>query len=181
MKLKYSFLLFLLLAAASAIADSEIPPFAKVDSPRYGSCYIKQIPFNIIDGVEEDFVIAYKILPDGSDELLWKSSGWYAHRVFLTGDCQYLVRMGNWARGSEPSPEDLAVAFYKNGELLNTYSTFDLVKDKENVHITTGHYSWQSKDRKYPRLEIWSDTFYLKTIEENLLEFNYKTGVLKNH
>jgi len=163
------------------MADSEIPPFAKVDKPIDGSCYVKQVPTTIVGGVDEDFVIAYKILPDGSDELLWKSSGWYANRVFLTDDCRYLVRMGTWARGKEPSPEDLAVAFYKNGELLNSYSTLDLIKNKDNVHVTTGHYFWQSKDREYPRLENWSDTFYVKTIEEQLIEFNYKTGELKNH
>jgi len=178
----------LMSVAQLAVADSEIAPFAKVDRPFEGSCYIKQIPakhnyitnsnYEVIDTeiAEEAFVNAYKILRDGEDEFLWRSVGWYAHHVFLTNDCEYLVRMGNWARGSEPSAEDLAVAFYKNGELLSSYSTADLIEDKQSVDVSTGHYIWLAEGEYSLRLNQWSDTFYLKTIEGKEFEFNFKTG-----
>ncbi len=191
MKFKALPVIFIFVVSFAA-ADSEIAPFPKVDKPYDGSCYIKQIPakltyitnsnHEVIETLisEEAFVRAYKILPDGKDEHLWSSIGWYAHEVFLTNDCKYLVRMGNWARGSEPSPEDLAVAFYENGELLRSYSTSDFIENKDSVRVSTGHYIWQIRDNDYPRLSTWLGTFYLKTIEAKELEFNYKTGELKN-
>lgn len=186
-------LMLCVFVAHKAVADSEIAPFPKVDKPYDGACYIKQIPaklsyitnssHEVIKTVvaEEAFVKAYRILPDGKDEFLWSSVGWYANKVFLTSDCQYLVRMGDWARGSEPSSEDLAVAFYKNGELLRSYSTLDVIENKKSVDVSIGHYLWQSRDSTYPRLVIPTGTFYLKTIEEKELEFNYKTGRVKKH
>lgn len=188
MKFSYSILLYFVFITGTALADSEIAPFPKVDKPYDGSCYIKQIPaklryitnlnYEVIETEieEEAFVEAYKILPDGKDEFLWSSVGWYANQVFLTNDCVYLVRMGNWARGSAPSAEDLAVAFYKNGEMLLSYSTADLIENSESVDVTTGHYFWLSQDQDSLGLSPWSDTFYLKTIEEKQFEFNYTTG-----
>ena len=186
-------IIFYSFVASTAFADSEIPPFPKVDKPSDGSCYIKQIPAKLryitdqnhmvigTETVEDAFVNAYKILANGKDEFLWSSVGWYANQVFLSDDCQYLVRMGNWARGSEPSSEDLAVAFYKNGEMLLSYSTADLIEKNKSVVVTTGHYFWLSEGKESLRFEQWSDTLYLKTIEEKELRFNYKTGMLKNH
>lgn len=193
MKYIYRITLLSLFVKSIAIADSEIAPFPKVDKPYDGSCYIKQIPaklayitnsnYEVIETTieEEAFVKAYKILPDGKDEFLWSSVGWYANQVFLTNDCEYLIRMGNWARGREPSPEDLAVAFYRNGEMLLSYSTADLIQNNESVRTSTGHYNWLSADEGSLRLSHWSETFYLKTIEEKELEFNYKSGEMKNH
>ena len=181
MRLLWVFALLMIGACCFAYADSEIPRFAKVDKPIEGSCYIKQIPASIAGGIENHLVIAYKILLDGSDEMLWRSSGWYAHEVFLTSDCKYLIRMGNWSRGQEPSAEDLAVAFYVDGELLKAYSTVELIQDKESVDRSIGHYLWQSKDTDYPYLKGWGETFYLKTIEDKVFEFNFKTGEIKNH
>jgi len=192
MNLQYTTLLVLLLAN-SVVADSEIPPFAKVDRPIEGSCYIKQIPEqfeyvtganNIIIGrqiTEEAFVSAFKIDDDGEDQFLWSSVGWYAHKVFLSPDCEYLVRMGNWARGATPSQEDLAVAFYKNGELLRSYSTADMIKNKDSVSASVSHYFWQADDADYPEFELWADSFSLKTIEGTVFKFNYKTGAIENH
>ncbi len=53
------------------------------------------------------------------------------------------MRLGNWPRGRELSEKHLAIAFYKDGKLLKSYSTKDLVKDPKALFVTTGHYKWQ--------------------------------------
>ena len=60
--------------------------------------------------------------------------------------------------------------------MLLSYSTADLIENSESVDVTTGHYFWLSQDQDSLELSPWSDTFYLKTIEEKQFEFNYTTG-----
>ena len=66
--------------------------------------------------------------------------GWYAFSVFLSKDGAHLVRLGNWPRGHAPSDSHLAVAFYKYGLLMKSYSTKDLILDVTKVTPTVSHY-----------------------------------------
>jgi TonB family protein len=96
--------------------------------------------------------------------------------------------MGNWSSGNEPSKEDLAVAFYDNGKLLEEYSTLDLVEDKTKVQSSVSHYVWladQVEARRpgvspripepHPELD-YANKFRLKTCDGISYTFDASTG-----
>lgn len=163
------------------LADSPAMPIPYVEPSEYGSFYFAMIPEK---GTFENgaykietpaFGVMYQLLEDGNSAEIWRTEGWYAFRVYLSSNGEYLVRMGNWASGKEPSKEDLAVAFYHKGSLLRKYSTSDLIKRKRSVQRTVSHYFWQSNDQEYPRME-YQKKFLLKTIENRVYKFDTTTG-----
>lgn len=172
----------------SLFADSPAQPSPYVAIASHGAIYFKMIPRH--EGEWGDgFGIAYRLRPDGSDEELWRTDGWYSFEVFLSDDGEYLVAMGPWSIGQEPSKEDLAVAFYHRGKLLRQYSTADLVKDKSKVLASVSHYKWLARDierytdaKKDPESELrisWDNVFHLKTCDEIVYEFDVTTGKIK--
>ena len=76
---------------------------------------------------------------DGSVEPLWTVE-WFADGAILSADGVHLVRLGPWAS----SYDDLAVAFYRSGELLKAYSIADLVADPRSLFHSVSHFFWSS-------------------------------------
>ena len=167
--------LVLLASSSFASADSPALPTPRVSVSQFGDTYFTMLPNE--DAYGSGHGTAYRLGRDGSVSELWHVDGWYAFSVFISNDGKYLVRMGNWAVGSEPSEEDLAVAFYENGSELRRYSTADLIEKKESVSRSNSHYIWQTSEHEFPRLE-YTNLFYLKTIEGRVLEFDVSTGEL---
>ena len=176
-------LLLILIAAIpyKIWADSPVRPIPYVKPSTYGSFYFKMIPeFESYENGEYKIVspahgVAYELLENGDSKELWNVRGWYDFEVYLSNEAEYLVRMGNWASGKEPSKEDLAVAFYHKGTLLKKYSTADLIKRKRNVDRTVSHYFWRSDGQEFPKME-YEGKFLLKTIENRLYTFDISTG-----
>ena len=168
------FIATLLLISPIVWADSEAPPRPYITASKYGRYYFKMIPdkqdrYNRENGSG----ICFKVTPDLTDKIIWKTIGWYSFRTHLSDDGKYLVRMGNWPRGSELSGEDLAVAFYKEGQLIKSYSTKDLVKDRSAIEITVSHYSWLSEIKN---LEPFSYRFTIVTKDNIEYIFNIENG-----
>ena len=63
---------------------------------------------------------------DGSLEPLW-SVPWYSFSVAVADDGEHLVRYGPWPS----STAELAVAFYRRGELIRAYRIDELVRSPE--------------------------------------------------
>ena len=126
-----------LLGALSPAPDKERAPGAYISAADGGRFYVKMVPDKERVGV----ATVYRVT-DAADEVVWSVSGWYAFSTFLSDDGQFLVRMGNWPRGREPSDEDLAVAFYKSGELLAQYSTKALIQHPDLVPRSVSHYDY---------------------------------------
>jgi hypothetical protein len=103
-------------------------------------------------------------------------SDWYSHDVFLANDGDFLVRLGPWNSGSQPRKEDLAVAFYKEGRLLKSYSTAELMEDPKRVSRSVSHYEWRSSDAPY----LGMGEFWITTIEGRLFVFDLATGKIKS-
>lgn len=181
----------LVLTIQLAAADSRPALYHKITTSERGACYLMQIPPSpsfvsrgkIYEEVKPSGT-AYHLKHDGSTKKLWQIQ-WYAYKVYLSVGCEYLIRMGDWAVGSEPEKTDLAVAFYKKGKLLKQYSTADLIKNKQSVKPSVSHYLWQANDDNYPALKsewftgsagIYSGTFQLITIENILYSFDVTTG-----
>lgn len=184
------FLTLLSITVPALFADTPAPPSPYVTTASFRSVYFKMMPRPSTDWSRHDgFGIAYRLRPDGTDEELWRTEGWYSFEVFLSSFGQHLVAMGPWSEGKEPEAKDLAVSFYGNGKLLKQYSTADLVKNKSKVLRSESHYMWLDRDVKQrtgrrsdpdsgPRL-AWNDTFILKTCDGILYEFDIKTGEIK--
>jgi len=182
--------IILLISCLTALADSPAPP-----EPRLTVSASNRFAFSMLpphwnskgDITRQPFGTAYELQDDGSFRSLWRVTGWYAFQCFLSDDGRYLVRMGGWAVGKQPSKQDLAVAFYDRGKLLKQFSTADLVKDKTKVVASTSHYLWLAcetvqfgPDRDQKRTEppptLVDDTFQLKTCDGIEYTFDIKTG-----
>jgi hypothetical protein len=164
----------LLLIYSIAWADSEAPPYPYVTVSEYGGYYFKMIPDkqNQYDG-DNGSGICFEVTTDQTDKILWTTTGWYAFVTYLSYDGAYLIRMGNWPRGQELSSEHLAVAFYKEGELLKSYSTKDLVKDPSSIERTVSHYSWSAES---PKLDSYEHRFTIVTKDNNEYVFDITNG-----
>jgi hypothetical protein len=143
-------------------ADLPAIPFPMVTASNHGITYFTMLPEK--NNYKSGIGVAYKLEETGKSKELWHVNGWYAFQVYLSNNGDYLVRMGNWPQGMEPSSDDLAVSFYKKGIMLKSYSTADLIKNKTSVKRTVSHYIWQASDNNYPNLN-YSNEFVLKTIE----------------
>lgn len=107
--------------------------------------------------------------------MLWTTTDWYAFKVYLSADGQYLVRLGNLPRGRRPAADHLAVAFYKNGQLLKSYSTLDLIKDVSAVRASVSHYAF------YTGAPVFTSTyaggaFTLTSVDKMTYTFDITTG-----
>lgn len=185
---KASFFALLLATVASPLlADSPAAPFAYVTTALSRTVYFKMVPSQERWGEGTGF--AYRVNHDGSEQELWRCSGWYSFEVFLSADGDCLAAMGPWNIGSEPKPGDLAIAFYYQGKLLKRYSTAELVKDRKKVLTSVSHYRWLARDRRVfgepkedPDAELrvsWDNTFRLKTCDGIVYEFDMTTGAIK--
>ncbi len=124
--------LFILCSFVSIVkADLPVIPFPKVTASSHGITYFTMLPEK--NNYENGIGVAYKLEETGESKELWRVNGWYAFQVYLSNNGTYLVRMGNWAQGMEPSNEDLAVSFYKKGIKLKSYSTADLIKNQQTM------------------------------------------------
>ncbi len=180
---KIFILVALMTAAASSIrADTEAMPEAYVTASHDGIYFFKLVPPISKDRYNRaseklTYGIAYQVLPDGSNLELWRTEGWYSFRVFLSGDGKYLARLGPWNSGDQPSKDDLAVAFYKEGKLLKQYSTEQLVKDKSKVKRSISHYEWFDFNQM-PKIG-GDGYFHLKTLDGISYLFDMTTGNIK--
>ena len=174
-------ILFFLCISFSAKSDKEAPakPFIITQDNLFETFYFKMIPEKshyengklIVE--KEAWGKAFRLNDDGSDTELWSVYGWYSHQIFLAGEsANNLVRIGNWSRGSEPEPDDLAIAFYQDGKLVKSYSTNDLIKDKTKVDVSVSHYRWLDSHK----MSWFKDHFTVKTLEGFTYKFNISSG-----
>lgn len=187
------FLVQQIFTALAARADEEMSPVPMVTPSESQMYFFKMVPAEMADRGGDRLVevtkatgAAYQLGGDGGMRELWRTEGWYASTVLLANDGRHLVRMGPWPSGWEPTPEHLAVAFYRDGQLLRSYSTADLIKDKKRVQVSASHYFWLAvadhsdwfrfdPDRE-PRLDNNYGEFRLKTIEGVLYRFSLESG-----
>jgi len=175
--------IFVPITAIKVSADSEGAAIPVVTASAFGPCFFASTPKGKGSGA------AYELQPDGSFRRLWKVTGWFTGPVYLSQNGRYLVRMGDWAIGSGPSTDDLAVAFYDRGKRLARYSTADLVKDPSKVVQSTSHYCWLANENLFspdrhkepaPALNDDSQRFALKTIDGIIYVFDITTGKIES-
>lgn len=115
----------------------------------------------------------------GSAEPLW-TVDWYSSEVYPASDGKHLVRMGPWPglrdgmrlRPGDRALEELAVAFYEQGELLRSYAIKDLIIRPEKLLVSVSHFRWKKRvsfDDAAGRLIIW-------TYDDRKLSFDISSG-----
>jgi hypothetical protein len=103
---------------AWAFADREALPSPKQFASASGQFvfYFAPAEQNFNGKVERDaFGVAYRVGENGKLQEIWRLEKWYAFEAFISDDGEYLVCMGGWPIGDEPSKDDLAVAFFHRG------------------------------------------------------------------
>ena len=174
------------LVCLPARGDSPIDPYPYITHIHSGTYYFKMIPGPGIWDTDNAKGGFYKV-SKGEDELLWETKGWYSFQVFLANDLKHMVRMGMWATGRWPSTNELAVAFYRSGKLVKSYSTHDLVPDPKDVRLSVSHYQWYTQihgleelepDDPFGPLETPKHklTFSLTTTANERIIFDVQTG-----
>ena len=174
-------IVLLILAISPVQGDEELAPYTYVTAAPGGRYYFKMYT---IQGRDYDRNIGrgelYAVRNPGPDKILWRTSGWYAFQVFLSFDGAYLVRLGNWPRGHKPSHKHLGVAFYKNGKLLKSYSTKDLIEDMKQVRPSVSHYQYLDESIPPGLVEDYGYLFRLKSVDGIVYVFDMKTGKVKS-
>jgi hypothetical protein len=123
---------------------------------------------------------AFRVSLDGEPRIetaaLWRVDGWYSFETFIADDGRGLIRFGPWA--SKPPNEELAIAFYRDGQELWRYFVADLIDDSDSVQRSVSHYMWQKREQGYPRLTL-DNYFELLTVEDQVITFDVETGELQ--
>lgn len=102
---------------------------------------------------------------DGSDTPIW-TVNWYALRVFVHPDGEHLIRNGRWPRFNDYN--ELAVAFYRNGNELEKYTVQDLVANPELLPRSVSHYEW----REDVAFDEKSGILHIETKTSEIYDFN---------
>jgi hypothetical protein len=181
-----------LCSALSAFADQpQTPiPLAFASEPG-GNAVFTMIPAKLdakMKVVREPYGVMHQLQQDGTFKELYRVQGWYSWKVYVSEKGRHLVRMGPWNTGSRPQKDHLAVAFYKDGKLLKSYSTAELVKDHGKVAASVSHYQWEAADSSENLSEgqiaslkaglgyDYTNRFVLHTIDGWTYSFNTDTG-----
>lgn len=158
----------------AAVADRPAPPKRHVTVDQDGQHLFVMVPERYQESKSiPAFGVAYELTPEGSLEPTWRVDGWHATTVVMGGNGRLLVRYGPWA--SAPPEEELAIAFYVEGQEVKRHTVADLLDDVESVERSISHYVWEGPDRNFWR--VTRDNHYqLTTIEGYLFRFNMETG-----
>jgi hypothetical protein len=186
--------------ASFAWADDEASNVAHVTAGPYGRCYAKSVPDHVYDPEnaprQAGRTDVYRVEPE--DDVLLERFPWFSQKLFLRcgpGDEFWLVRVGPWHRGERPRQDHLAVAFYKKGQLLKSYSTLDIVKlsedgDRspprdESVSVSVSHYSAFQSDPEMVKIvkqdgPVFSESWVITatTVDDRELVFSITSGEL---
>ena len=180
MKLKPVFIAALLLAPVAAGADNEAANSPRVFASRYGNCYAKSVP---VEAYGDKGVTRVFMANVGTDKLM-HTYNWYAPQLFL--ECNVapagkpvavsVARIGPWPRGRRANASDLALAFYRGGQLVKQYSTLDIAGAEENVSASVSHYGVLDQIDGYRWKAANDYTFQVRTVDGRSLSFDAATG-----
>ena len=133
--------------------------------------------------LHKGYATAYRLTRFGKFLELYRINNVFSFEVYLSEDADLFVLMGPWSEGQEPKASDLAVAFYKGGKLLKSYSTADLIKEPDKVAVSTSHYFWRADHDPnligeviHLRPKLDGRAFMLSAIDGLTYKFDATTG-----
>ena len=178
-------LLVLVYAAVVAHADQKAEPRPLLFTPAEGGPVVfAMVPGAFPRVMGDSFGIAYRLAADGRMEELYRTSGWFSFRVYVSVDGRYLVRLEDTQDGHDPNSGHVALEFYESGRLLKRYTTLELVKDQSKLNHSKSHYSWVAfpigpgLTALEPRLDY--DRFVLTTVDGLTYDFDTFSGRIRS-
>ena len=197
---RFTAIVIILATASSAIADQEASNVAHVASGTHGRCYAKSIPTHVYDPSDaprqHGRTFLYQVA--NGDDVLVHEYDWFSQNLFVKcgpSEGTVVVRLGPWQRGHDPKGDHLAVAFYKGGTLIRSYSTLDIAGDTraenagmssyQNASASVSHYTVFSETpkmvlRRRADGPLSSEQWIIQavTIDGRVLRFDMETGEL---
>lgn len=146
-------------SAIPALADREGPNTAHDVAGPSGRCYAKSVPMHVRDPQgeprQQGTTTVYRV--GETADVLVQFYDWFSQQLFVKCgpiddiDDILVVRLGPWHRGHEARADHLALAFYRAGALLKSYSTLDIsgtetvtnggISRFKNVSASVSHYT----------------------------------------
>jgi hypothetical protein len=169
------------LCVSPALADDEASNAANVAAGPYGRCYAKSMPEHIYDpeGIprQQGRTEIYRV--QDSQDILLEAYDWFSQQLFVLcgpGPETTVVRIGPWHLGHNPRTDDLALAFYRGGQMLKRYTTLDIAGDiadgeleqngglsnYKNVSASVSHYTVLNSDPELIRITTADGPFFSK-------------------
>jgi hypothetical protein len=177
--------LFITLAISpgQVFADSPAPLRDFVEESKNGeyvfvmlACEQDTSAFNQLGGVKEDTGIRQKYRHSGlytktsSGKPLW-TFDWNAYGVVVSDDGHHVARFGPWPRAD--NYDELAIAFYRDGQVIKTYVVNDLINDAARLDRSVSHYMWAES--------AWFDEttnkIFINTYDDQKYAFDIATGI----
>ena len=187
-----------LMIASPALADDEASNVAHVAAGPYGRCYAKSIPAHIYDPEDQPrqqgVTRVYRV--GDPEDVLVHVYDWFSQRLFVRcgpGDDITVVRAGPWHRGHDAEADHLALAFYRGGKLVKSYSTLDIAGGEEatdggisrykNVSASVSHYTVFASGPERIKITssdgpVYTESWHIvaTTVDDRSLTFDMKTG-----
>jgi len=184
--------------AGPVLADDEASNVSHVVAGPYGRCYAKSVPRHVYDpgdGSRQQGTTSIYRVDDGEDVLVHVYD-WFSQRLFVRcrpGDGIIVVRIGPWQRGHDPRADHLAVAFYRRGVLVRSYSTLDISGPElaagggfsryMNVSASVSHYTVFASGPDFVKVttsqgNVFTENWQVRatTIDGRSLIFDTETG-----
>lgn len=114
---------------------------------------------------------AFKANNGKEDTPLWRVEGWYSYNVYLSNDGRHLTSMDGFPEHLS-SINDTILSFYKDGALLKSYTTLDLVVDTSKIRYTVSHFLYAT-DTEFTS---YNNQFMIKSVDNIIHIFDIKTG-----
>jgi hypothetical protein len=163
------------------VADSPRKPSARVIASDSGRFLLKLIPSTYkreddLNSVDRDsYGIAYEVIENGELKEIWRAEDCYTWNGFLSWDGKTFIRMGPWA-SDRLLFKDLAVAFYHEGTLIESYEVRDLLKDPSRASRSVSHYDWLSSKGRNLWFDPDNNNLTLTTADGITYQFSCPTG-----
>jgi hypothetical protein len=184
-----------------ALADQEASNVTHVVAGPYGRCYAKSIPEHIYDPEgsprQQGRTEIYRV--GNTQDVMVEVYDWFSQQLFVLcgpgGDIA-VARIGPWQRGHNPRANDLALAFYKSGQMLKNYTTLDIAGGErvqngglsiyKNVSASVSHYSVFSSWPELVKITsaegpVFSENWVVRaqTVDGRVLTFDIASGELQ--
>lgn len=181
------------LSALPALADQEASNRAHVTAGPYGQCYARSVPAHLYDPEDQPRqqgqTEIFRVQP--TTDVPAGSYDWFSQQLYLL--CRpegiFVVRIGPWQRGHTARDDHLALAFYRDGQLLRRYSTPEIAAGAPagtGVSASVSHYTIFEGEPLLERIvtqegAIFRETWVVRatTVDSRTLIFDPLTGEVR--
>lgn len=173
--------IIILLTGGKVFADSEVAPYSYKQITQDGKYVFVMLTsdkneIKTNDGKTYMYSGLYE--NNNSTDPLW-TVDWYSYKVYISQDGEHAAKLGPWPRLGDDRKLDLnqlAVAFYDKGNLLEEYYIKDLVIDTGRLPVSVSHFQF-SKEMNF---DYSTNELTFLTYDGSEYVFDISTGQITN-